>query len=101
MKHTSKARKCLFNAPKWLWYPFNHLGVYPNIHNSVNVEHKRLGTYQVTVAVPSEIYLVMKQQNITEITQFNLNGNMLSMTTDKGDIGLWQYKQFPKWAKLI
>jgi len=98
MKHTSKVRKCLFNSPRWLWYPYNHLGVYPAINNSVNVTHKRLGEYQITVAVPSELYLIMKQQGISEITQFNLSSNTLSMTTDKGDIKLWHYKQFPKWA---
>lgn len=98
MKHDSKIRKCLFNGPQWYWYPYNHLGVYPSISNTVLITRKRLGEYQVTLAVPSEMYLVMKQQGITEITQFYLNDGVFGMVTDKGDIDLWVYKSFPKWG---
>ena len=98
MKHNSIERQCLFNSPQWHWYPFDHLGVYPCINNTVNISKKRLGEYSKTIAVPSEMYMIMKQQGINEIYQFNLTGNVFSMTTDKGDINLWVYKSSPKWA---
>lgn len=98
MKYNSIERQCLFNSPRWHWYSYNSLGCYPNINNTVYIKRKRLGEYWKTIAVPAEIYMIMKNQGISEIYQFSLIDKVFSMETPEGQIPLWVYKDYPKWA---
>jgi len=96
MKHTSVVRQCLFNAPQWHWYATEGRILYPRIYNVVKVDHERLGAYSINVAVPSELYMIMKQQGIKEIFGFRLDSRMLIAETDQGDLKLWVYSSIPK-----
>ncbi|RLA69843.1 MAG: hypothetical protein DRG09_04745 [Epsilonproteobacteria bacterium] len=87
----------LFNEPQWLWYATEEDISYPCINNIVEVEHTRRGSFQVVIAVPTELYIILKHQKIKYVYGFTLVGKLFSMMTDKGVIDLWEYKTYPKW----
>ena len=97
MKHNSTRRSCLFNDPQWRWHAAYGEIEYPAIANQVEVNHPRLGVYNVFVAVPTELYLIMEDKGIKQIDGFRLDDKLFIAETDQGDLNLWVYDKIPAW----
>ena len=95
MKYNSRRRRCLFDAPQWRWHRVEEALEYPKLHNQVEVHHERLGIYKVFVAAPAELYLILDNQKIEEVTGFIYKDKVFSMDTDQGNMPLWVYPKLP------
>jgi len=100
MTTNTRSNRPLFNEPQWLWYVTQEDLKYPCVNNQVEVTSKKAGKHILTLAVPSELYMVLKHKNIKKVYGFTLNSKLFSMNTDQGVVALWHYITKPKWANI-